>query len=125
MYTVQLFTFNIVNLQITSSPTVLLISVLFHVNLTFCTEPDTPLLTESVTSNKKTRKNIRKIDKTLMTSDDMIFKVNETISKHENSTKNQSEIDRKYNDVLDILPSEIDKLPNVPNPQSKKREGRS
>ena len=70
--------------------------------------------------NVKPRKNIRKIDANFMCSPDIIQKVNLTIQKLENTTSNQNEIDGIYSEITNIFRSEIDKLPNVPNPQSKK-----
>ena len=97
-----------------------IVSCEFDISCTPYNTASDPLITETITSNKKTRKNIRKINQTFMSSDEIMFKVKETISKLENSTKNQTEIDSIYNEVMDIFTSEIDKLPNMPNPQSKK-----
>ena len=82
-------------------------------SLPTCTEGQNPKCTNQ-------KKNIRKIDENFMSSPTVIEQIHSTILKLENVNQNQVDIDCIYSEITNIFCSEIDKLPNVSSPQSRK-----
>ena len=88
----------------------------------------TPVTHTPVTQNQpghlpfqpKIKKNVRKIDKSFMCSEETIKQVNQTIRKLESFNEDKIALNNIYSEIKDIFSSEIEKLPNIPVTNNKK-----
>ena len=70
--------------------------------------------------NKPPRKDLKKVNGDFFMSDQIHQMVLETISKLENATKTQHEIDRLWIEIKNLFFDEMNSLPDLPKPNNKK-----
>ena len=70
--------------------------------------------------SRKTKKNVRKIDDNFLSSPETLQLLHQTITRLENGTKTQNEVDELYKEIKNLYINEIRKLPNVSSSKDKK-----